>query len=790
MEPWFGIPRELAKERGIPVVVWEAGVLPETLRVYEEGVCGGSEWVGKATPETGDEDLARGERYIGGWKEGLLAGSVRSVGRGGVLVLGGKDMANGVLAADGCGGMALPGYADGIDLAMKVSGMTRKEVIYRPHPDEGRLPLERLGGTNVVVEEGGEVVDAIAGADVVIGYGSKADFVAMAMDRVFIMAGRGLVSGKVCAYEAEWPDRLEVVIGEACEAGRTEEQRAGFRRLVAWMLSEGHYNRGESGPCGRGVGDLVGEVVRRANAETTGGEVNGVLSESGRAWLAEERVRRRFLGRCAMGSGGAAGVIESVGRLPKGDRAILDFDHTLFLGNSTEEFLLSVRPRWWGEVLESAGGKVWKRVGERRGGERDRWRVLAAVRGAPWSLWWWARCARGTVVKRWNEVLESAATDGRRLQPVIVSLGFRQLIEPLVRAKSGAGGGDGGPVLVCSDLYRPEVSLRRLGKVRAVEEAIPGMNWAESFVVSDSEEDRDLLMRSRKGYLVKWEEPASVVRPGYVPFRFLESGKFCGRGYLKHFILEQDLVVWMFGYGLTGGQGWAAVVLWLSLQAVYEIGYYENDYVAAKLEKEPTLFTERARFADYPMEAGGWVVGLLAGGMGAGLLGGMGGWLPFVRWGVLLLLLRAVFYVYNRQQVESRWSYYLVLQAIKNLGGAVVMTMNPAGVALAMGHAFQHSLVYLIYRCGGDKSKVPRAAMRMVVFALGLGLLAVTGVGILSVWTLVMLVWCGYQVYVERRGCRHSVLNVSMGVLVGWPKRICRRLVRVMRTAGSEVRVR
>jgi hypothetical protein len=223
---------------------------------------------------------------------------------------------------------------------------------------------------------------------------------------------------------------------------------------------------------------------------------------------------------------------------------------------------------------------------------------------------------------------------------------------------------------------------------------------------------------------------------------------------------------------------------------VYEIGYYENDYVATKLEREPTLFTERRRFADYPMEAGGWVFGVLAGGTGASLLGGMGGWLLFMKWGMVLLLLRAVFYVYNRQQVESRWPCYLVLQAIKNLGGAVVMTMNPAGLALAIGHAFQHSVVYLIYRCGGDKSKLPRAAMRMLVFSLGLGLLAVTGVEVLSVWTLVMLVWCGYQVYVERRGCRHSVLNVLMGVLVGWPKRICRRLLRVMRTAGSEVAVR
>ncbi len=46
--------------------------------------------------------------------------------------------------------------------------------------------------------------------------------------------------------------------------------------------------------------------------------------------------------------------------------------------------------------------------------------------------------------------------------------------------------------------------------------------------------------------VVNGVQPPTNARPGYLPFRFLERGKFRGRGYLKHFILEQDFVVWIF----------------------------------------------------------------------------------------------------------------------------------------------------------------------------------------------------------------------------------------------------
>ena len=781
MDPWYAIPKAIAKERGIPVLTWEAGMLPQTLLLDRDGICAESQWVSTPIPSISDRALVKAEAYISHWKESLLGG-VNSEGRNPefnrnkrILILGGLDSANGVMRAPKAGKETLPGFTDGIDLAIQTAELHPGETIYRPHPNEPPLPLMRLHGTRVALDRSSNIVDAILKTDIVIGYGSKTDFLAMALGMPFIMAGIGLVTGKNCAYESTAPEQLAHAIAEASKRGRTEQQQEIFRALVAWMLEEIHYNRIRSGPCEKGIVGFVQDALLHAKEVEEGGDFEATLSEKGRCWWEDAQTQYRFLRKCAIGRNALPELESKISQLPGEYRAVLDFDHTLFLGNSTERFLLTVYPRLWGETIDKTARCFWNLCGKRRGSEIDRWRVLAAVIFAPWSLLWWKFTARREAEIHWNEALEKVATVGRSTRTVIISLGFSQLIEPLVKARHKKQAPINQPHLICSDLFSPSTSLRKLGKARALEAAIPEINWPECFAVSDSEEDRDLLLRCRKGFHLQWDEPPTNPRPGYFPFRFLERGKFRGRGYVKHFILEQDFVVWIFAYGLTPNQALPAWLFCLSLHSIYEIGYYENDYLAAKTEKSPTLFFNLDDFKHYPMALGGWAFSLLTGTLGVFILHGEWNALAVGKWLLLLVLLRISFYIYNRQITENRLLFYAILQTIKNFGGVVVMALNPVGLALAVGHAFQHTSVYQIYRCGGDKEKFPRSLMRAVVFLLGVAVICLVEAPVHPGWFILALAWCVYQVFLEKRGFRYSIINLAIHFLFRLPLRIFRK---------------
>ncbi|MDC2993771.1 haloacid dehalogenase-like hydrolase [bacterium] len=464
-----------------------------------------------------------------------------------------------------------------------------------------------------------------------------------------------------------------------------------------------------------------------------------------------------FLDKCALSNNALSELESRVSQLPADISPILDFDHTLLLGNSTEIFLLSVRPRLWGEIIDKTVRIAWNRFGTETVNEIDRWRVLAAIFAAPWSLPCWKVRAHSEVDLRWNHSLEKVVSSGRKA-PIIISFGFKQLIEPLIEAKSCQNSlFTERPILICSDIFKPSLSIRRHGKISGLERYFPEIVWSKYFSVSDSEEDRDLLLRSRNGFYIQWHEPDTVPRPGYIPFRFLRQAKFRGRSYFKNYILQQDLVVWLFIYAFTYSQALPAFFFFLSLHSIYEIGYYENDYIAAKTEQNPTLFFELSDFECYPIGSMAWIFALLTGLLGIFALYNSFHLQSLAAWFLILIALRLSFYIYNRQSPNRRLPYYLLLQTLKNFGGLFVMNASPIGLALAMGHAFQHVSVYQIYRCGGDKKQFPRRLMRAVTFVLGVFVLYSVGTSLNIIWFAFALIWCIYQVVQEKFGCKSLI---------------------------------
>jgi hypothetical protein len=190
-----------------------------------------------------------------------------------------------------------------------------------------------------------------------------------------------------------------------------------------------------------------------------------------------------------------------------------------------------------------------------------------------------------------------------------------------------------------------------------------------------------------------------------------------------------------------------ALLLFFSLQAIYEIGHYENDFIAVKKEKTPTLASNYRRFANYNINFWAWVWAVLTGAAGCYLYFNDWEFSIMSAWLGLLLFLRIVFYIYNRITPQSRITIYLILQSIKSFAGLVVIFPTLVGILLAIAHIFQHATAYIIYRCQGDRKLFPRAIVRMVIFLVGIAIvfglneeLSLVHLAVASFWVLLTVV--------------------------------------------------
>lgn len=746
MDPWFAIPKEMARERGIPVLIWEAGMLPQTLLLDGKGICSESQWVGTRFPQPSEKALTKARAFLRGWKECLLSdlkpasGSPAKTGRPRVLILGGMDVANGVVHAHAAVKGTLPGFMDGIDLAIKAAVSHHGETVYRPHPNEPSLPLRRLDGTSVEIDRSANLVDAILDADVVIGYGSKTDFLTMALGKPIIMAGIGIVTGKDCAYEATSPERLALTIAEACKSGRKEYHDQSYLSLVASMLEDGHYNRHPDGPCDNGIDELVRDALMYADPSLEGGDFMDLLAPTGLKWWHGSQSDFRLNRRCKVEAAGRDAFLASLRGMGADHLAILDFDHTLWLGNSTEQFIAAAEPRILGEIVDKVAQKSASLLENRLPLERDQLRVWLITLFIPWTWLLWRSKTAKAVARFWNTPIYDAACTSATRPPVIVSLGFQAIIAPLISARFAGTDPEKYPQLICSGIMGRGRSLRRIGKIAAIEARNPGMRWTDTFAVSDSAEDRELLMRAAKGYLVQWPEPDHTPRLGYFPFRYIGEGKYPGYGYLRNYILGRDLIVWIITFAVDPQSFAAALLLFISFHTIYEIGYYENDFIGSKREKNPSLSAKYNLFAGYRIEPFAWIGAVLFALPGCYLATG-NITSSMLSWLFILLAVRALYAIYNRTDISNRPGIYVMLQFFKNFGGLVVLQSGGIGYSLALAHGFQHSATYISYRCGGDKEVMNRPHLLLATFILGCFFMIATGQDI-NIYVLALsLVW-------------------------------------------------
>ena len=439
---------------------------------------------------------------------------------------------------------------------------------------------------------------------------------------------------------------------------------------------------------------------------------------------------------------------------------IVDFDNTLMLGNSTELFIDNATPRgvaWFLSMIGKWCARLLLNKGQHYNDWSDFFRVVFVCFGMPWSYFLWIKRAKQISEQRLNWPLYDRLQQRRDASVIIASFGFKQIISALI-PKSGQHFN-----LVATSLTPPFRNVRAQTKVSAITQLkIPFYN---SLAISDSLEDTHLLRVASKGHLVEWpvEEPNS---PAYFPMRYLVQGKF-NRSYFLWQHLGQDLAVVLLAY-YTGFQNIPLLILLFgSLLTVYEIGYYENDFHVSEAEATRRVQPGSEQFKKYSIHTSAilWTFGILF------FMGLFYSFRYASLWLALLVVIRGIFYVYNRISTAFRIPFYVLLQGCKYFGYCLFFKPCVLGILLLVSQAMRMIIPYLVYRIQGTLNPFKYQQLRATAF-IGLFLMCLVFIRerltheIFAPQGLAIMLWLTYKVVDERyERCFKIISGLSRNVL-------------------------
>jgi hypothetical protein len=195
-------------------------------------------------------------------------------------------------------------------------------------------------------------------------------------------------------------------------------------------------------------------------------------------------------------------AIAAIANATQNNPVILDFDETLFLRNSTAEYINSLRPRFigWMLIMLLKVFRPWSWLpGGFRGKElKDWYLVTIPTILLPWTLLLWQQKAR-QLAEDYSNVAIISAVNGNPDAPIIVaSLGFNFIIKPileqmplsydeLVGCRFWQGAGD-----------------RLQGKLLMMQQVLSSSAIASAILVTDSRDDLPLLQVVQQPCLVQW----------------------------------------------------------------------------------------------------------------------------------------------------------------------------------------------------------------------------------------------------------------------------------------------
>lgn len=466
-------------------------------------------------------------------------------------------------------------------------------------------------------------------------------------------------------------------------------------------------------------------------------------------------------------------VVNLVETAPDDTSIIVDFDETLFLRNSTQEYLNSLQPRIVGSFFLALLGllKPWNWLPAPLKGDvsRDWLKIVLATLFFPWTLILWQFKAKKLACSHRNNTLIKAIENNSNSRVIISSLGFDFIIRPIAKHL---------PIKIeqiISCGFWQGGSDRHKGKLAMTTDALGEDVVKDAILITDSDDDLPLLSYVSKPCLLVWSEAKNIhaMADVYIPFFYLEKVKKPGQPYFVNEILGNDLLFLILASSWTSSlpiiHALSMTFLMLSFWCIYEMGYMENDLVAEKFEKKPKLTDTYQRYKTRINLWQPWIWSLLFAIPGILILE-LSKELPAnltvnfeflslhatnlltaaVFWVTLLVFVRVIFWVYNHIDKKTRVWLYPVLQACRCFGFLTVTTSNLVGTMIFAAHVISRWVPYIIYRYAKVDGWPKNIAQLFRVLIFGL-LLAAVALGtqdtsILISWqTFTIFVYCAYR---------------------------------------------
>jgi hypothetical protein len=440
----------------------------------------------------------------------------------------------------------------------------------------------------------------------------------------------------------------------------------------------------------------------------------------------------------------------------------VDLDETLYLRNSTEDFIDLARPGLLAllllRVLELIEPWRWS------GGEatRDVWRVGLVWILFPWTRGRWARRVSALARDFSNQPLLNAIK-ALAVPPIVVTVGFRPIVTPLVAA---LGLPEARIIAARLDSFED----RRRGKLRCAIDALGEETVGRGLCITDSTQDLPLLRLCRRPLRTVWPQARyrRALSHVYLPGQYLTQVKRPGEHYIRRGILQEDFAFWVLASIGLAQNPWthvpALLVLLASFWTVYERGYVDNDQAGAVHEDDPKLNPAywETPVATPPVQPWIWAIGL--GALGVILLRWPHApalW-DFLKWTLALIGCYGWFKLYNRLDKSTRVWLFAGLQLARSAVFTVLVAVPPVGAMAIAANALSRWVPYYVYRLAGTRwpQQADPTLIRLMYFIVLASLLGIaSGWPAVFNWTALMLF--GWNLYRARRRLAELLTKAS-----------------------------
>jgi hypothetical protein len=438
------------------------------------------------------------------------------------------------------------------------------------------------------------------------------------------------------------------------------------------------------------------------------------------------------------------------------DLLILDFDHTLLSGNSTELFISNARPKALVSFIDVVvrGFIPWRMLRTLHPHRLRDWACIVLISMiSPWNILLWRLRAPLLFRALENRTISDAVSAESKQNSVILTFGTRFVIKAMLKDSDWAKS------LLIANPFLSRLNYFSMGKLDLAKNHLSNPRLRSATFITDSEDDKDLLDYSRNGILINPQGNINNTEyTSYFPLRYTANVKY-PRRYVFDQLVFVDILLLILSCNFNAVAWYVPLIivplLFTAVMCIYELGYYENDMMAAVNEVKPTLGDRVDMYRQYPI-AEGWLWAATLSIVGLTITAALQDWdaarfgIVAVGWATALIVIRAIFRLYNQIGADHRINFYMLLQLCKYTPLAIVLPISVLGAVILASQAVTMWIHYIVYRSGGKPLYTSKDVVRPIVSATALGFLLISSpdVDLFGVTTLLYLIWSAIRLRV------------------------------------------